>query len=160
MNGSKENRAHGASEKPGRRGLVLDLTTAHNMLPLVERVSRDIVEDQGRLAVLVPEAQQLERQRRDLSWPERARRYQLQEELSATEKHLQETMAELTALGLVLINAKEGLVGFPTVVNGRSALLSWKRGEDKIGFWQDAGELQRRPIPASWGKADKSASRK
>src|SRR5438874_12645796 len=102
MNGSTENRAHGASEKPGRRETPLNLPTARSMLPLVERILGDILHDQKNLDKLLPEQNQLDRHRRDLSWPERARRYRLQDEVAGTERHLQDALAELASLGLQL----------------------------------------------------------
>jgi len=154
MNGSTENRAHGASEKPGRRETTLSLATAASMLPLVRRILDDILHDQKHLAELMPEQNRLDRHRRDLSWPERARRYQIQAEVSATEQRLQESLSELAGLGLQLLDADEGRVGFPTIVNGRRAFFSWQPGDDGIDYWQFPDETTRRSVPASWRKSN------
>jgi hypothetical protein len=153
MNGSTENRAHGASEKPGRRETTLSLATAASMLPLVRRILDDILHDQKHLAGLLPEQNRLDRHRRDLSWPERARRYQIQAEVSGTEQHLQESLSELAGLGLQLLDGDEGRVGFPTIVNGRRAFFSWQPGDEGIDYWQFPDETTRRSVPASWRKA-------
>src|SRR5438874_12735554 len=77
-----------APEKPERAEKVLTLTTARNMLPLVRRIVGDAVHSRQGLAKLQPERDRLERQRRTLSWPERSRRYELDEELAALERNL------------------------------------------------------------------------
>jgi hypothetical protein len=153
MNGSTENRAPGASEKPGRGETTLNLTTARNMLPLVQRIIDDILHDQDQLARLMPEQNRLDRHRRDLSWPERARRYQIQEEVTFTERRLEESFAELASLGLQLLDNDEGRVGFPTIVNGRRAFFCWQPGDEGIGHWQFPDDTIRRTIPASWTKS-------
>ena len=154
MNGSTGNTASGAFEKPGRREALLSLSTARRMLPLVGRVVADILHAQEQLLRLYPEQDRLEQRRHTLSWPDRARRYELREEIGAAEQALQAARAELELLGLALVDAEAGWVGFPTMVNGRRSFFSWKPGEDKLKFWHFAGETVRRLIPADWARAD------
>jgi hypothetical protein len=153
MNGSTENRAPGASEKPGRRETTLNLATARRMLPLVQRIVNDILVNQEQLARLMPEQNRLDRQRRQLTWPERARRYQVREEVALTERHLEEALAELAGLGLQVLEGEHHRVGFPTIVNGRPAFFCWQPGDEGIGYWQFPDEAVRRTIPASWTKS-------
>jgi len=153
MNGSTENAAHGASEKPERREKVFNLGTAKRMLPLVQRIVADILQNQRDLGQLLPEQKCLDRERRTLSWPQRSRRYLVQEEIATAERHIQEALAELANLGLVLLDADEGRVGFLTVVNGRRAFFSWRSDEKDIRFWHFPEENSRRPIPPSWEKS-------
>lgn len=152
MNGSTENRAQGASEKPGRRSAVLNLATARRMLPLVQRVVSDVMNYQRRLAQLRPEQYLLDRQRRTLAWPERCRRYQIREEVADAERGLQEALAELAALTVVLLDPALGRVGFPTLVNNREAYFSWQVGEDAVNHWHFPEDIARRLIPTSWAK--------
>jgi hypothetical protein len=152
MNGSAENKAHGASEKPSRREKTLDLETARKMLTLVQRIVEDIVTQHQEIERLIPEQDRLDRHKKDLSWPERQRRYRVQEQILASEQLLEEARAELVALSVLLLDAPSGLVGFPTLVNNRRAFFSWKRGEDGVQFWHYPGEDERRRIPASWAK--------
>jgi hypothetical protein len=155
MNGSAENRASGASEKPERRENNLKLATARSMLPLVERIVGDILQSQVRLTQLMPEQDRLDRRRRELDWPDRARRYQVHEEISEAERRHAEALAELASLGLQLVDSDAGRVGFPTIVNGRRAFFSWQPGDDGIAHWQFPDEAVRRAIPASWNKQEK-----
>ncbi len=152
MNGSTENTAHGAPEKSSRRDVVLSLATACSMLPLVQRIVDDVLQYHQRLAQLLPEHDRLRRQRQSLSWPQRSRRYHIQEEIAAADGRLQEALAELSSLGVVLLDPTEGRVGFPTVVNGRFAYFSWRCGEDSVDHWHFPEETCRRNIPANWAR--------
>jgi hypothetical protein len=153
MSGSTENTARGASEKTSGRSAALNLATARRMLPLVQRIIRDLLEHRQRVLQLLPEQDRLNRRRQVLAWPERARRYQVQEELADASRLVQEALTELTSLGVVLVNMEEGRVGFPTVVNGRPAYFSWRNGEEGLHSWHFPEESGRRPIPASWARS-------
>jgi hypothetical protein len=150
MNESKGNMASGAFDNPDRRETLFNLTTARRMLPLVRQIVSDLCQTRNRLEQLQPEQERLDRQRRDLSWPERARRYQVHEDVETGERLFQNALAELESLGAVLVDADHAWVGFPTVVNGKRAYFSWKPGEDNLKFWHFAGETVRRLIPQSW----------
>jgi hypothetical protein len=152
MSGFPGNTASNASERPDRRETAMNLLTARRMLPLVQRIVEDILSDQQSLERLQPEQERLQRQRRDLRWPERQRRYQLQEEVNGLERRLQEAVLELQGLALTLLDARVGRIGFPTIVNDRRAYFSWRPGEDTIRSWHFAEETVCRPIPSSWLK--------
>lgn len=152
MSGSRENTAPSASEQPERREVVLNLATAGRMITLVRQIVVEVQEQQRGLNPLRRELEFLDQSRRSLDWPQRQRRYQIRDEVIAGEKRLQEAMTELDSLGVALIDADSGQIGFPTLVNDRPAFFSWKPGEDGLNFWHFAGEEIRRPIPSSWVK--------
>ncbi len=157
MNGSTENTAHGAPDTPERREVLINLATARNMLPLVARIVEDVVRSHQILVKLLPQEEQLHRQRRDLTWPERERRYRIQDEISTADRTYQEALTELAGLGVVAVDSTEGRVGFPTMVNSRRALFSWRPGEEDVGYWHFPEEAIRRKIPLSWvNEADMS----
>jgi hypothetical protein len=147
---STPNRASNPAGKPRRKEITLDLTTARQMLPLIKSIVSDIVTSRTMIDKLVPEQDRLDRQRRDLVWQERQRRYQVRDEITAAEKQLTNALGELTALGVSLLDAEIGEVDFPTKINGRPAAYNWKMGEEAVRFWHYAGEMQRRPIPTDW----------
>jgi hypothetical protein len=149
-----------ASEKPERGERVLSLTTARSMLPLVRRIVDDVLVSQQALTKLQPEQDQLEKRRRTLAWPERSRRYELQEELANLERELQTALAEMEVLGIELLEPTEGRVGFPTLVNGRPAYFSWRPGEDGVRQWHFATEKTLRPIPPAWVEKESRVGRK
>lgn len=129
------------------------------MLPLVSRVALDIAARNDRLALLKPELEHLDQNRRTLGWPQRQRRYQIEEEIALLDSELRTLNAELEALGLILLDADCGLVGFPTRVNDQSAYFSWMPGESELESWNYAGEFCRRPVPTEWTKAPAPRSR-
>jgi hypothetical protein len=149
MNNSQGDKATGVAEASP---VVLSLKTVHSMLPLVQRILTDLRARQEVLERLAPEQLRLDRQKRDLSWPERQRRYQIQDEIAVAEQDLQESVDELSNLGVALLEAETGRVGFPTMVNNRRAYFSWRPGENGLHSWHFAEESVCRPIPAAWLK--------
>jgi hypothetical protein len=150
MNNPTGNTASNAFDKPGRADAVLSLGMSRLMLPLVQRIVKDILAARRDLAGLRPQLAELNRHRQELSWPDRWRRYHLQEELAFDELYLQQAIGELENLGVALIDAATGQVGFPTLVNGRRAFFSWLEGEDGVCYWHFAGDSHRRRVPPSW----------
>ena len=150
MSGFTEYQASGASDVGGRRDVVMTWTQAQSMLPLVRRITGDILARVERAAHIEPEKDRLDRHRRDLAWPERQRRYQLTEELVQIHADLQAAVHELDSLGVVLLDVELGLIGFPTLVNNQRAFFAWKPGDEGIDFWQFADASRRRPVPAVW----------
>ncbi|MFM8271090.1 MAG: DUF2203 domain-containing protein [Gemmata sp.] len=150
------NRASNSAGKPRKKEVTLDLATARQMLPLVRSIVTDAVSARRALNRLAPEHERLDRQRRDLVWQERQRRYQVIDEIAAAEKAWVAAVAELNGLGVTLVDDESGEVDFPTKVNGRTAAFSWLMGEDALRHWHYSDEESRRPIPADW--EDKSGS--
>ncbi len=147
------NRASNSAGKSRKKEVTLDLTTARQMLPLVKSIVTDIMNSRQALSRLAPEQERLDRQRRELAWQERARRYQIADEIAAAEKAWTTAVTELNGLGLTLVDDEAGEVDFPTKVNGRTAAFSWVAGEDALRHWHYADEESRRPIPTDWDKA-------
>jgi hypothetical protein len=61
---------------------------------------------------------------------------------------LREYVGELQALGVEPANGPEGVVDFPSVLDGHKISLCWKIGEPEVMYWHDpdAGCAQRRPL--------------
>src|SRR5260370_919606 len=150
MNGSTENRTSGSFENSNGQEIILTWGSAERMLPLVSQIVAEILGHQTKLNRIQPEKDRLDRNRRNLDWPERSRRYGLQEEIAQEDLRIAANLAELDALGLTLVEPMLGQVGFPTLVNNRKAFFSWQPGEETIQYWHFAEDLDRRPIPATW----------
>ena len=152
MSSSKGFRTPDASDKPERGEVNLSLKTVQRMLPLVQRIVDDILASKKAVLQLQPQEQSLDRQRRELTWPERQRRYQIKDEITQADSSLQDAISELRELGVVLLDSDQGRVGFPTLVNNRRAYFSWHPGEEGLHSWQFADEDLTRPIPTAWLK--------
>src|SRR5438876_929251 len=100
MSGSTERRTSGAFEKAGGPNVLFTWPVAQRMLPLVGQIVRQLRDEKQRLDRMQAEKEKLDRLRRTLAWPLRSRRYQLQEEIAASEQNLQSALAELEGLGV------------------------------------------------------------
>ena len=124
------------------------------MLPLVRAVtkdlsdlSRDVIERRERLAHLQAGRN---KQSTDLYGEELS---QIEEELEKDGNRLREYVEELKRLGVEPKNGPEGLVDFPTLIDGREAYLCWKLGEPEVLFWHEleAGFAGRQSLTAEAG---------
>lgn len=132
------------SQKRSRREhFTVEEATA--MLPLV----RAIVTDLAHLS------RELTDRRRRLSFllagknPNRGDPYQqeliqVQDDLEKDSQRLRGYIEELRELGVESRDASEGMVAFPSVLNGRRVCLSWKLGEAKVLYWHEVGAGFRR----------------
>lgn len=75
---------------------------------------------------------------------------QVEEVLEKDARRLREYIEELRALGVEPAHGPEGIVTFPSILDGRRVRLSWKLGEPEVLYWHevDAGFRQRRPLVA------------
>jgi hypothetical protein len=78
-------------------------------------------------------------------------------ERDKTVQRIKDAVAEIDATGVQVKDLDMGLLDFPCVVDGKTILLCWKMGEDKITHWHDLeeGYAGRKPIDASITKLKK-----
>jgi hypothetical protein len=128
-------------ETPRERKLFT-VEQVNAMLPLVRAIvrdlsalSREVVERRERLAHL------LSGRTLEASDPYRAELVQIEDELEKDARRLRDYVEELRDLGAEPKNGIEGLVDFPTIVDGRVVYLCWKLDEPEVLFWHelDAG---------------------
>ena len=118
------------------------LAEANRTLPLVQRIVSDVVRQFGDLA-------DMERRRATLLKQKRTEDVALLDRRATSAvDSLNDLIAELSSIGCQLKDPQAGLVDFPTVREGREALLCWKDGEDRIAYWHEtyAGFSRRRPV--------------
>src|SRR5690348_497188 len=72
----------------------------------------------------------------------------LRADIETAHAELRETVARFTDQGVQVKDLDSGLIDFPALVDGEPALLCWRVGEDRIGFWHtvDGGFAGRRPL--------------
>jgi len=150
MKGSPK-RASNSARQSARAAVVLDLPTVQKMLPLVRRIVADLLAAEQDNGSLLWELEGLDRNRRTLTWPERQRRYLIQDEITRFSNRRKELEGELDHLGVHLVDSVHGRVGFPTIVNAKPAFFSWQPDESDVGYWHFVEDTDvRRPIPQSW----------
>ncbi len=73
---------------------------------------------------------------------------QVEEVLHRDAEQLQEYVNELLELGVEPKSGPEGLVDFPSYIDGRLVYLCWKLGEAEVAHWHewDAGYRGRQPL--------------
>jgi hypothetical protein len=134
--------------KPAR---LFTIEQANAMLPLVRAIcsdlaslSRDVMERRHRLALLTAgrELKAGDPYSDELS--------QMEGELEHDALRLQEYIDELRDLGVEPKGAIEGLVDFPSEMDGRVVYLCWKLGEPEVLHWHelDTGYAGRQPLTA------------
>jgi hypothetical protein len=110
-----------------------------------------------RLAALVQELTPLQRQWQKIliaigsngGGLDHERAGHLRERLEAGQAEVQELIGEITGHGVQVKDPAQGLLDFPSVIDGEEALLCWHVGEPRIAFWHspEDGFAGRRPLP-------------
>ncbi|HTQ40718.1 MAG TPA: DUF2203 domain-containing protein, partial [Pirellulales bacterium] len=142
------------SDQPRNDRKYFTVEQANAMLPLVRAIvkdladlSRDVIDRRERLAHLLAghNGQSTDVYSEELT--------QIEEELEKDGRRLREYVEELIKLGLEPKNGQEGLVDFPTLIDGREAYLCWKLDEPEVLYWHDldAGFAGRQPLTAVAG---------
>jgi hypothetical protein len=62
--------------------------------------------------------------------------------------HIAEKIAEIEQTGCQVKDVDEGLVDFPSLIDGQEAFLCWKLGEKRISWWHglEEGFAGRKPL--------------
>ena len=122
---------------------------ANRTLPLVRKIVEDVVR-QHRLwrekileLDLVASAARASEPREHVE--------ELEREAQTLAREIDSFQQELEHLGIQLKDRRIGLVDFPSEMNGRQILLSWRLGEPEVQFWHelDAGYAGRQPLSTS-----------
>jgi hypothetical protein len=76
------------------------------------------------------------------------------------EKAVQEakdTLGEIEEIGVQVKDLEQGLLDFPSVMDGKTVLLCWKLGEKEIGYWHspEDGFAGRKPLDGRFGKTER-----
>ena len=62
---------------------------------------------------------------------------QIEDELTKDSERLHEYVEELRTLGVEPKNGPEGLIDFPSLIDGRVVYLCWKLGEPEVLHWHE-----------------------
>jgi hypothetical protein len=134
-----------------RPSRVFTIEQANAMLPLVRAIctdlaalAREVMERRHRLALLTAGR---ELKPGDVYGEELA---QVEADLEKDTQRLQGYIDELTELGVEAKGVLDGLVDFPSLMDGRIVYLCWRLGEPEVLHWHelDAGFAGRQPLTA------------
>lgn len=128
---------------------IFTLAEANAMLPLVRVITRDLVRLSREVVERHQRVEHVKAGRNITSGdPYDEELAQIEEELSKDRARLHEYVEELRQLGVEPKNGVEGVVDFPTMLEGELVYLCWKYGEAEIRHWHtlDGGFAGRRPL--------------
>ena len=134
------------------KGKIFNPDEANRMLPLVSRITDDIVATYTRVqrALQAIDAEkQAQAESAPSENPERdARLDRLDREVARLLERFQGLIEESEALGGTVKDYERGCVDFCGEVEGQIVYLCWKRGEPTIGHWHrlEEGFTSRKPI--------------
>ena len=125
---------------------------ANHVLPLVRSIVKDIVDDFRLLRTAGRERRVLEVEQhgtREGSLAASKRLESLKDEVSEHSRRIEGYLEELTSLSIEVRDLELGLIDFPALIEGEPAYLSWRLGEDAVGYWHpaDCGFTERKPVP-------------
>jgi hypothetical protein len=68
-----------------------------------------------------------------------------------------DTLAEIDSIGVHVNDLEEGVLDFPSVMDGKPVLLCWKLGEPAIAYWhtEEEGFAGRKPLDPRLGKTER-----
>jgi len=144
------------SKKPTRQFTVEE---ANATLPLVRRIVEDLknlatetLDRRERLSMLTAG-----RERRVGDDPYTDELVEIEKGLQNDNDRILEYLDELRELGVEPKGLTEGLVDFPTTIDGNPAYLCWKFDEPEVLYWHglDEGFSGRQPLTAGSGVGDK-----
>ena len=135
--------------QPTRRSKTFTVDEANACLPLVRaitsdivRLARDIRERRQRFELLTKGRDQVARD------PYAEEVAHMQQVLERDSGRLHEYERELLELGAIPQSPTEGLVDFPSLLDGRLVFLCWKYDEPEVLYWhdRDSGFAGRQPL--------------
>mgnify|MGYP001382773217 CR=1 FL=1 len=127
---------------------------ADRTLPLVRRIADDIVQEYAAFQALLQTFHHHCAGGETDAGPLRA-------EIEAAAARINGLVRELGRIGCALKGFAQGIVDFPSTLDGREIWLCWKAGEERVAWWheRDAGFLARQPLTEATTAAIRRALR-
>ncbi len=130
--------------EPERATNLVSIELANRMLPLVRQIATDLQRQFRAVTDLKDRLSRLRRRRRkptrqsDSLYQDEV--VQFESELAAAQEQLDRYSTELEQLGLVVVDADRGAIGFASRIDGRDVYLSWMPGEEEVGWWHEMAD--------------------
>ena len=123
---------------------------AEKLLPLIEASLRQAREEKQALDALQEEFSQAASKIMVLggSFPPYSDLVKKKSEREQASTRVVDAITKIQETGCVVKDLDEGLVDFPSIIEGQEAFLCWKLGEPRIEYWHDLEEgfAGRKPI--------------
>ena len=138
---------------------IFTLSEAQTLLPVVEALLRKAQVAGVRAGELEGEMQQLSTRiflsggmHVDVSAAARRRA-----ERDKAVQEAKDTLVEIDSIGVLVKDLEQGLLDFPSTMDGKPVLLCWKLGEPAIAHWhtEQEGFAGRKPLDSRFGKTER-----
>ncbi len=138
---------------------IFTLSEAQTLLPVVEALLRKAQVAGVRAGELEGEMQQLSTRiflsggmHVDVSMAARRRA-----ERDKAVQEAKDTLVEIDSIGVLVKDLEQGLLDFPSMMDGKPVLLCWKLGEPAIAHWhtEQEGFAGRKPLDSRFGKTER-----
>ncbi len=138
---------------------IFTLSEAQTLLPVVETLLRKAQAAGTRIAAVEHEMQELS-QRIFLSGGMMVDVTAAARRRAERDKAVQEAndiLKEIDLIGVQVKDLEEGLLDFPSMLDGKAILLCWKLGEPAITHWhtEEEGFAGRKPLDSRFGKNER-----
>ncbi len=123
------------------RSRILSLEEANRMLPLLEKIVRDIMVTWDEIIRKRTELECLEKNPDQATASECLEEAQdLKGELNRLIDRINSYIREVEQLGCFVEEFKRGIINFPSLYVGRKVFLCWKPGETEVEHWHELDE--------------------
>ncbi|MGE3163778.1 MAG: DUF2203 domain-containing protein [Planctomycetota bacterium] len=120
---------------------ILSLEEANRMLPLLERIVRDLMKTWNGIIQKRTELELLEKSPESLRDPQRDEQVQeLKGDLNRLIDRINGYIREVEELGCFVEEFKRGIINFPSLYVGRKVFLCWKPGDEGVQHWHELDE--------------------
>lgn len=120
---------------------ILSLEEANRMLPLLDKIVRDLMGTWSQIIQKRTELELLEKSPESLRDAQRDE--QIQELKAELNRHIDKIngyIREVEDLGCFVEEFKRGIVNFPSLYVGRKVFLCWKPGDECVKHWHELDE--------------------
>lgn len=119
---------------------ILSLDEANRMIPLLDKIVRDLMSTWDSIIQKRTELEMLEKgpEARDGSRQEQVQ--ELKGDLNRLIDRINGYIREVEELGCFVEEFKRGIVNFPSLYVGRKVFLCWKPGDEQIKYWHELDE--------------------
>jgi hypothetical protein len=120
------------------------LEEANELVPEIRRIFMEINYEKHELAKKLIEAGEIKK--RVMTNGNRQELKEKIEQILVLQESLTEIHKSLLSKGLIIRDLDQGVVDFPTIIDGDLGYFCWKLGETSIGYWHPVGEGSRQAI--------------
>ena len=122
------------------RSRILSLEEANKMLPLLEKIVRDIMKTWEEIIHKRTELECLEKNPDQNAQDVQEEAQELKSDLNRLIDRINSYIREVEQLGCFVEEFKRGIINFPSLYHGRKVFLCWGLEDENVGYWHELDE--------------------